>query len=76
MTTRVTVSCPDDSHWHVKVTVRDKLFDPKSGRYVPDQFTRGESFILKQGESRDITIWDSRGLTIEEIVPEKAAEAV
>lgn len=76
MTTRVTVSCPDDSHWHVKVTVRDKLFDPKSGRYVPDQFTRGESFILKQGESREISIWDSRSLVVEEVVPATPQAAV
>lgn len=70
MTTKVQVTCPDNSHWHVKVTVRDQLYDPKSGKYVPEQFTKAETFILKQGEAREVYITSSRSLVIEEVEPE------
>ncbi len=76
MTTRVVVSCPEGSHWHLLVTVRDSLFDPKSKRYVPEQFTRVETHVLTQGESREINIWDSRSLVVEEVVPATPQAAV
>lgn len=75
MTTKVVISCPDNSHWHVKVTVRDKLYDPKSQKYVPGQYTRAQTHILKQGEKVETYLTDSRSLEVEEIVPE-APEAV
>lgn len=71
MTTKVKIECPDNSHWHVKVTVRDQLYDPKSQKYVPEQFTKAETFTLKQGESREVYIHSSRSLVIEEIEPDK-----
>ena len=64
MTTRVTLTCPPDSHWHVLVIVQERLYDPKSQKYVPDQFTKAEEFVLTQGEARDVYIWDSRRLIV------------
>lgn len=73
MTTKVKIECPDTSHWHVRVKTQDKLYDPKSQKYVPNEFTTVDTFVLKQGEAREVYIHSSRRLVIEEI--ESAAEA-
>ena len=70
MTTKVTLGCPPESHWHLGVTVQEQLFDPKSQKHVPGEYTKVEHFVLKQGEVRDVYIWDSRRLIIDEVVPE------
>lgn len=75
MTTKVTLACPPESHWHVRVIVQGQLFDPKSQKYVSGEFSKAEEFVLKQGESRDVYIWDSRRLIVDEIVPEPVAPA-
>lgn len=72
MTTKVVISCPEGSHWHVKVTIRDKLYDPKSQKYVPGEYTRVQGSILKPGESFETYLTDSRSLEVDEIVPEVA----
>lgn len=75
MTTAVNLECPVHSHWHLKVTVEDKLWDPKSKSYVPGEYTKVENFTLAQGEKRTVYIHDSRRLVVEEIVPEPVKAA-
>lgn len=72
MTTRVKLECPDNSHWHVKVEVQDNVYDfEKQAR--TGEYKLADSFVLKQGESRETYIHDSRRLVVSEIVPEAPA---
>lgn len=69
MTTKVKLECPDNSHWHVQVEVRDRVYDHAVNAYT-DDWSLAERFVLKQAESREVYIWDSRKLIVTEIVPQ------
>ena len=69
MTTRVKLECPDSSHWHVKVEIRDRVYDFEAKR-MTDDWTLAESFVLKQGDSREVYITSTRKLSVEEVEPE------
>lgn len=66
MTTKVVVSCPDNSHWHVKVEIRDQVYDFEKKVMTEDWGLAG-SFVLKQGESRETYITNSRKLVVSEV---------
>lgn len=68
MTTRVKLECPDNSHWHVKVDVEDRVYDHDKDA-MTDEWRVADSFVLKQTESRETYIHDSRRLIVTEIVP-------
>lgn len=69
MTTAVEIKCPPTSHWHLKVDVRDRVYDHAAKKHT-DDWSLAESFVLKQDEGRMVYIWDSRKLEVSEIVPE------
>lgn len=68
MTTKVKLECPDNSHWHVKVEVRDRVWDFEK-QVMTDDWSLADSFVLKQTESREVYITSTRKLTVEEIEP-------
>ncbi len=68
VTTKVKLECPDNSHWHVKVEVRDRVFDHAKSVYT-DDWSLADSFVLKQTEGREVYIHDSRKLIVTEILP-------
>lgn len=69
MTTKVRIECPDNSHWHLKVEVEDKKYNPDSQKYE-DLWRVSETFVLKQTEGREIYIHSSRRLMVSETEPE------
>lgn len=69
MTTRVHLHCPDTSHWHVKVTIQDKVFDTVDQK-MTDEWRTADRFVLKQTESRDVYVHSTRRLIIEEREPQ------
>lgn len=72
MTTKVKLDCPDNSHWHVKVEIEDKKYN-FDNKMFEDLWRVSETFVLKQGESRETYIHDSRRLVVSEVVPEAPA---
>lgn len=66
MTTKVVISCPDNSHWHVKVEVRDRVYD-HANKVMTDYYSLADSFTLKQTESREVWISSGRKLIVEEV---------
>jgi hypothetical protein len=66
MTTKVVLSCPDNSHWKVKVEIRDRVYDPQK-LAMTDDWSLADSFELGPGESRETYIHDSRKLIVEEV---------
>jgi hypothetical protein len=74
MTTAVRIECPEHSHWHLKIEVRDRVYD-QVAKKMTDDWTLSESFVLKQTENRTVYIHDSRKLEVSEIVPEPVVPA-
>lgn len=70
MTTKVKIECPDNSHWHIKVTTQDRVYDHDKRAYT-DEWRTAESFVLEQTQQREVYIHDSRRLIVDEVVPEK-----
>lgn len=68
MTTKVVLECPDNSHWHVKVEVRDRVYDHTANAYT-DDWGLADSFVLKQTEKREVYIHSSRRLIVDEVEP-------
>jgi hypothetical protein len=72
MTTKVSISCPDNSHWAVKVEVQDKIMVAQviggvaTINAVPSWSTT-EIFELKPTESRETYVHSTRRLVIEEV---------
>jgi hypothetical protein len=66
MTTKVVVSCPNDSHWDIKVTIKDRAFDFVTQKYS-DEWRVADSFTLKPTESREVYVHSSRHVLVEEI---------
>ena len=79
MTTRVKLECPDNSHWYVKVTAEDKVWDADKKGWAVNEIGdplwsrhAERAVVLKQGDKHETYIHDSRRLVVEEIVPESA----
>jgi hypothetical protein len=69
MTTKVVIACPDHGHWHVKVEVRDQVYSHET-KAMTNDWSLADSFVLKQGESKETYITSTRKLIIEETVPD------
>ncbi len=66
MTTKVVIECPDNSHWHVKVEVRDRVWDGAAHTHT-DDWSLADSFVLKQGDKRETYVHSTRKLVVEEV---------
>jgi hypothetical protein len=66
MTTKVNVSCPDNSHWSVNVIVEDRVYDHDAKTYT-GEWKEADSFVLAPTESRETYVHDSRRLRVEEM---------
>ena len=66
MTTKVIVSCPDTSHWAVRVYVEDRVFDFGTQKFK-DEWSRSDVFNLNPEEKREVYVHSSRRLTIVEV---------
>lgn len=73
MTTKVQITCPDNSHWHVKFEVQDLVYDHDKQR-MTDEWKTVESHtrVLKQGEQAETYLTSSRRLILTEV--EKAKD--
>lgn len=74
MTTAVRIECPEHSHWHLKVEVRERVYD-QTAKKMTDDWSLAETFVLKQTESRTVYLHDTRKMEVSEIVPGIAAGA-
>jgi hypothetical protein len=66
MTTKVIVTCPDRSHWAIKVSIEDRAFSFETQKYN-DEWEVTNSVVLQPTESHETYIHGSRRLTVEEI---------
>jgi hypothetical protein len=66
MTTKVVVTCPDNSHWPLKVITQDCVFDAIA-REVTTEWKDTSSVELRVGEKHETYVHSSRRLVIEEV---------
>lgn len=65
MTTKVVISCPDDSHNSVKVLVEDRNYDPHEG--YTDKWNLTREIDLAPKSATEVYVYDSRRITVVEV---------
>lgn len=68
MTTKLDVSCPQDSHWNLKVTTQNLVPDrdfPELRHWEDCTFT--PPLIVGPGDIGHFYVWDTRRYIIEEV---------
>lgn len=66
MTTKVTITCQEDSHWPILVAKEDREYNHDNKSWL-DCWTEISSVTLRQGNSHEAYVHDSRRLRIEEV---------
>jgi hypothetical protein len=67
MTTKVTVQCPKDSHWDIKVSTQDKMNDPRARLSADLWVNLTTVVVLKPTESYEAYVHSTRRIVIEEV---------
>lgn len=71
MTTKVTITCQENSHWDLKVTTQDKIhLDPDvHPNGAEGGWSNSATLVLGPGASvENLYVWDSRRFLVEEQV--------
>lgn len=64
MTTKVTITCQEDSHWDLKVITQDLSVGDNGGK----EWANGAERVLGPGQTaNDLYVWDTRRFVIEEV---------
>ena len=66
MTTKVRITCPDNSHWDIKVTIEDQVFSFETQK-MTDEWRSVNTITLKPTESHETYVHSSRRLTVEQV---------
>lgn len=67
MTTKVDISCPDNSHWNVRVSVQDQVYDPDKQIMTPEWRETQSHVIAPGGRLDGLYLTSSRRVLLEEI---------